>query len=117
MDVHRARTGSHVLMWPEAAMAEDQKARDPEPTLGSYESKNKEQGNHLPCSFSSWGAKLPRLPLPLKFFDLGCEGRNDFEQVFHNAIIGFLENRCLRILVDGHNVLGCSHTGQMLNGS
>ena len=43
--------------------------------------------------------------------------RNDVEQIADDAVIGDLEDRCLRVFVDGDNDPRLAHAGQMLDGA
>ena len=50
-------------------------------------------------------------------FDLFGKSRHDFEQIPDNTVCGHLEDRCIRILVDGHDEPGGRHARQMLDGA
>ena len=46
-----------------------------------------------------------------------ASARNDVEQIADDAVIGDLEDRCLRVFVDGDNDPRLAHAGQMLDGA
>src|SRR5438093_9485411 len=52
---------------------------------------------------------------PLSTADLRRQLRNDREQVADHEQVGELADRRVRILVDGHHVLGSLHADAMLN--
>jgi integrase len=57
------------------------------------------------------------LRLPASFFELGGEGRDGLEEVSHQAVVGELEDRRFRVLVDGDDDLRALHTGNVLDGA
>jgi len=45
------------------------------------------------------------------------QGRDNLEKIAEEAVIAFLENGRIGIVVDGHDYLGCLHDRKMLNGT
>src|SRR6516164_4543300 len=50
-----------------------------------------------------------------KLAELGSELRQRLVEIGHEAVIGNLKDRCVRVLVDGHDNLGILHAGKMLD--
>jgi hypothetical protein len=46
-----------------------------------------------------------------------CERRHDLERITDDAIVGHLEDRRIRILVDGHDGAGGAHSCEVLDGA
>src|SRR5262249_52882333 len=62
--------------------------------------------------YSSLSSLLLEQPL-----ELGGQRRHDLEEVGDDPVVGDLEDRRLRVLVDGHDDLGRAHAGEVLNGA
>src|SRR5262245_48779426 len=50
-----------------------------------------------------------------KLAELDSELRQRLVEIGHEAVIGNLKDRCVRVLVDGHDNLGILHAGKMLD--
>src|SRR6185369_15498764 len=67
-----------------------------------------------PTRFSSWSeANLRALAL----FQLFDQLRHDFEKIADDAEVGVLKDRRFGIFVDGDDVFGSLHAGEMLHGA
>ena len=55
--------------------------------------------------------------LSLQLLDLFSQDGDCFKQIAHNAVVGNIENGCLRIFVDGDDRSGVFHADEMLDGA